>query len=53
MGTVVRLRPVAEEELGELLRLLWDPDAPGDYQWFGYRIATVKQLEDAGGTRTA
>jgi len=42
---VVRLRPVAEEEIDELLRLLWDPEAPGEYQWFGYRIATVKQLE--------
>ena len=41
----MRLRPVAEAELDELLRLLWDPDVPGEYQWFGYRIATVKQLE--------
>jgi RimJ/RimL family protein N-acetyltransferase len=45
VGTVVRLRPVAEEELVELLRLLWDPDAPGAYQWFGYRMTTVRQLE--------
>ena len=42
---LVRLRPVAEAELAHLVRLLWDPDAPGEYQWFGYRIGTAKEIE--------
>jgi len=39
------LRPIAEAELPALLRLLWDPDAPGEYQWFGFRMGTVRDLE--------
>ena len=41
----MRLRPIAEEELGELVRLLWDPDAPGEYQWFGFRTDKARQLQ--------
>ncbi len=41
----VRLRPVRETELGDLVRLLWDPNAPGEYQWFGYRIDAAKDIE--------
>ena len=41
----VRLRPVEEAELAHLVRLLWDPDAPGEYQWFGYRIGAAREIE--------
>ncbi len=41
----MRLRPVEEAELADLVRLLWDPDAPGEYQWFGYRVGKAKELE--------
>jgi len=43
--TVVKLRPILEEDLAQLLRLLWDRDAPGEYQWFGFRMDTTKQVE--------
>ncbi len=41
----VRLRPIDEQELADLLRLLWDPEAPGEYEWFGFRMETVKEVE--------
>jgi RimJ/RimL family protein N-acetyltransferase len=40
-----RLRPVEEAELAHLVRLLWDPDAPGEYQWFGYRMGAAREIE--------
>jgi RimJ/RimL family protein N-acetyltransferase len=43
-GDVV-LRPVEESDLPELLRLRWDREATGDYQWFGYRIDDARALE--------
>jgi len=42
---LVKLRPVQESDLSELVRLLWDPDAPGEFQWFGFRMATVREIE--------
>jgi RimJ/RimL family protein N-acetyltransferase len=36
---------VEEGELRELVRLLWDPEAPGEYQWFGFRMRTARQVE--------
>jgi RimJ/RimL family protein N-acetyltransferase len=41
----VRLRPVEEADLAQLIRLLWDPDAPGEYQWFGYRMGRAREVE--------
>jgi len=45
MGALVRLRPIAEAELTDLVRLLWEPDTPGEYQWFGFRVDTARQLQ--------
>ena len=42
---VVRLRPIEESELEPLLRLVWDPDAPGEYQWFGFRMDAAREME--------
>ena len=39
------LRPVKEGELQDLLRLMWDPDATGEYQWFGFRVNKSRELE--------
>jgi hypothetical protein len=41
MDGELRLRPVEEAELPDMLRLLWDPAAPGEYQWFGFRRGTA------------
>ena len=41
----VRLQPVLADELNDLLRLLWDPAAPGEFQWFGFRMSAVRDLE--------
>jgi RimJ/RimL family protein N-acetyltransferase len=43
--TVVHLRPIAEQELSELVRLLWDPQAPGEHQWFGFRMDKAREIE--------
>jgi RimJ/RimL family protein N-acetyltransferase len=45
VGEPVRLRPVEEPDLTKLLRLLWDPSAPGEFEWFGFRLATARELE--------
>jgi RimJ/RimL family protein N-acetyltransferase len=41
----VVLRPVEEPELESLVRLLWDPHAPGEYQWFGFRTSAAREIE--------
>jgi RimJ/RimL family protein N-acetyltransferase len=45
VSRAVRLRPVEEHELTDLVRLLWDPEAPGEYQWFGFRMDAVRDIE--------
>jgi hypothetical protein len=45
VGDQVRLRPIEEHDLTHLVRLLWDPEAPGEYQWFGFRIDKVRGIE--------
>ena len=45
MGGAVRLRPVEEHELNQLVRLLWDPEAPGEHQWFGFRMDKARNIE--------
>lgn len=36
---------VEEHELANLARLLWGPAAPGEYQWLGFRMGTVREVE--------
>jgi RimJ/RimL family protein N-acetyltransferase len=45
VSKVVRLRPVEERELTDLVRFLRDPEASGEYEWFGFRMATVRDIE--------
>jgi RimJ/RimL family protein N-acetyltransferase len=45
VGDQVRLRPIEEHDLTHLVRLFWDPEAPGEYQWFGFRIDKVRDIE--------
>lgn len=40
----VRLRPIEESELADLVRFMWDPDACGEFQWFGFRVATAREV---------
>jgi RimJ/RimL family protein N-acetyltransferase len=39
------LWPVHQSGLPELTRLYSDPTWPGDYQWFGFRIAKAREIE--------
>lgn len=41
----VRLRPVEESDLELLSRFEWDPDAAGEFQWFGFRVDKARDLE--------
>ena len=45
VGDRLRLRPIEEHDLTHLVLLLWDPEAPGEYQWFGFRIDKVRDIE--------
>lgn len=45
MSDPVSLRPVEEAQLVDLVHLLWDPIAPGAFQWFGFRMSNVKEIE--------
>jgi RimJ/RimL family protein N-acetyltransferase len=45
VGDVVRLRPIEEAELAQLLRLVWDPTAAGEYESFGFRMDWASELE--------
>ena len=45
MGDVVSLRPIEETELQQLVRLVWDPVASGEYESFGFRMDWVAELE--------
>jgi RimJ/RimL family protein N-acetyltransferase len=41
----IRLRPVEADELAHLLRFLWDIEATGEFQWFGFRMNSVRDLK--------
>jgi [ribosomal protein S5]-alanine N-acetyltransferase len=41
----VRLRPVTESDLALLVRFEWDPEAAGEFQWFGFRMERARRLE--------
>jgi RimJ/RimL family protein N-acetyltransferase len=45
MSASVRLWPVQEAELTEFLRFQWDPAAPGEFQWFGFRMPRARELQ--------
>jgi RimJ/RimL family protein N-acetyltransferase len=45
MTALVRLRPVVESDLQRLTRFLDDPVATGEYEWFGFRVDRVRELE--------
>ena len=45
MDRQVRLRPVEESDLALLARFEWDPDAAGEFQWFGFRMDKARTLE--------
>lgn len=34
-----------EADLPQLLRMRWDPDATGEFQWFGYRMDDARGLQ--------
>ena len=42
---VVTLRPIEEAELRQLVRLVWDPAASGEYESFGFRMDWAAKLE--------
>ncbi len=45
MDRQVRLRPFEESDLALLARLESDRDAAGEFQWFGFRMDKVRELE--------
>ena len=45
MDDLVRLRPILETDLAELVRFYSDPVAAGEFQWFGFRPAKAVELQ--------
>lgn len=45
MHDLVRLRPVQQSDLSDLMRMYTDPAAPGEFQWFGFRTAKANEIE--------
>jgi RimJ/RimL family protein N-acetyltransferase len=46
VGSEVTLRPIQEEDLQRLGRLITDPAVTGEFQWFGYdQVPRLKDLE--------
>jgi RimJ/RimL family protein N-acetyltransferase len=45
MQDLVRLRPVQQSDLPELMRTFTDPTVPGEFQWFGFRVAKAREIE--------
>jgi RimJ/RimL family protein N-acetyltransferase len=45
MQDLVTLRPVQQADLPELMRMYTDPTMPGEFQWFGFRVATAREIE--------
>jgi RimJ/RimL family protein N-acetyltransferase len=45
MSPAVSLRPIGQADLPIVSRLLWDRDATGEFQWFGFRMGAVRNLE--------
>ena len=45
MDVDVRLRPIEEHDLALLAQFEWDPQATGEFQWFGFQMGKVHNLE--------
>ena len=45
MPSDVCLRPVNEADLALLIRFQSDPEAVGEFQWFGFRMDKVRELQ--------
>lgn len=45
MDDEVRLRPVTESDLAQIVRFEWDIDAIGEFDWFGFRMEKVREIE--------
>ena len=45
MTDQVMLRPVQQSDLPEVLRIYSDPTVPGEFQWFGFRMAKAREIE--------
>jgi len=45
MASVVRLRPVEQEDLSRLVLFNCDAEAAGEWLWVGYRMDQVRQTE--------
>jgi hypothetical protein len=45
MQELLRLRPVEQSDLAELMRIYTDPTVPGELQWFGFRVAKAREVE--------
>jgi RimJ/RimL family protein N-acetyltransferase len=45
MTDLVRLRPIEESELADMLRCYWDLEVTGEFQWFGFRLAKAREVE--------
>lgn len=45
MQDLVRLRPVRQSDLPELMRTFTDPTVAGEFEWFGFRVASGRELE--------
>lgn len=41
----LRLRPIEQSDLALLLRTEWDPEATGEFEWFGFRMNKARNLE--------
>lgn len=45
MNDEVRLRPVTESDLSQIVRFEWDIEAVGEFDWFGFRMKEARELE--------
>jgi [ribosomal protein S5]-alanine N-acetyltransferase len=45
MQELFSLRPVQQSDLAELMRIYTDPTVPGEFQWFGFRVAKAREVE--------
>jgi RimJ/RimL family protein N-acetyltransferase len=45
MDELPRLRPVGHPDLAGVMRIYTDPTVPGEFQWFGFRVAKAREVE--------
>jgi RimJ/RimL family protein N-acetyltransferase len=46
MSDATRLRPIEADDLPQLLKFMYDAEAAGELQWFGYRVDRARTLEE-------